>query len=289
MNSNGYRSIMHDWWRSRPRTQKARGCHSRHRARTKFNPFPSRTQRPAKCINSVEGTMHRRSGVRTVDRLRKEARKSGTNRSAWECGYLPAPHGLCKRNDATKGAICWTLSAHAPGLSSVRRSRQQWASSIWLFVLVGVAYFLAARLSLLLTKTRRRGRVLAGFRDRRGCPDRTGTGRALPVAAGAAVATIVANLLGDRTFMGAVVFAVCNAGEALLAGWLIQRYFGPTFSLDRLSHVLGLLGAATVAAAISGMGGTAGFLYFHSSTAPFWQRGNTGSLPTRSGSSLSHR
>src|SRR4029078_3540182 len=44
--------------------------------------------------------------------------------------------------------------------------------------------------------------------------------------------------------------------------------------LDRLSHVLGLVTAAVVATAISGIGGTAGFLYFHSSTATIlstWQ------------------
>jgi PAS domain S-box-containing protein len=55
---------------------------------------------------------------------------------------------------------------------------------------------------------------------------------------------------------------------------LIQRYFGLNFALDRLSHVLGLVTAAVVATAISGIGGTAGFLYFHSSTAPIlstWQ------------------
>jgi len=80
--------------------------------------------------------------------------------------------------------------------------------------------------------------------------------------------------MGDRTLISALVFALCNAGEALLAGWLIERYFGLGFSLDRLSHVLGLLGSAIVAAAVSGVGGTAGFLYFHNSTAPIlatWQ------------------
>src|SRR5262245_66456746 len=80
--------------------------------------------------------------------------------------------------------------------------------------------------------------------------------------------------MGDRTLMGAIVFALCNAGEALVAGWLIYHYFGPSFSLDRLGHVLGLLGSAIVATAISGVGGTAGFLYFHSSNGPImstWQ------------------
>src|SRR5262245_43618825 len=96
----------------------------------------------------------------------------------------------------------------------------------------------------------------------------------LPVAAGAAIATIIANLMGDRTIMSALVFAVCNAGEALLTGWLVERYFGPDFGLDRLTHVMGLLTAAILATAVSGIGGTAGFLYFHNSTAPIlatWQ------------------
>jgi PAS domain S-box-containing protein len=95
-----------------------------------------------------------------------------------------------------------------------------------------------------------------------------------PVAIGAAVATIVANLMGDRSLLSAIVFALCNATEALLAGWLIHRYFGVNVSLDRLSHVLGLVTASVVATAVSGVGGTAGFLYFHNSTAPIlatWQ------------------
>jgi PAS domain S-box-containing protein len=160
-------------------------------------------------------------------------------------------------------------------LSSTRKSGRDWAGSFGLFVLVGIAYFLAARLSLLLL-TKPDG--VAVFWPASGVAAGTliavGPAARLPVAAGAAVATIVANLLGDRTLMGAIVFALCNASEALLAGWLIQHYFGPAFSLNRLGHVLGLLGSAIVAAAVSGVGGTAGFLYFHSSTAPIvttWQ------------------
>jgi integral membrane sensor domain MASE1 len=96
----------------------------------------------------------------------------------------------------------------------------------------------------------------------------------LPVAAGAMVATIVANLMGDRTLLSAVVFALCNAGEALLTAWLIEHFFGLRFNLGKLGHVLGLLACAIVATAVSGIGGTAGFLYFHSSDAPIltiWQ------------------
>ena len=62
-----------------------------------------------------------------------------------------------------------------------------------------------------------------------------------------------ANLLGDRTLAGPIVFALCNAGEALLCAVLIERYFGPQFSLDRLRNVLGLLMGAIIATAASGI------------------------------------
>src|SRR6516164_4352430 len=83
------------------------------------------------------------------------------------------------------------------------------------------------------------------------------------VVAGTMAATIVANLLGDRNVSSSIVFALCNAGEALLTVGLIDRFFGSPFNLDRLRHVLGLLGAAMLAAAVSGIGGALGFVLFH--------------------------
>jgi PAS domain S-box-containing protein len=152
---------------------------------------------------------------------------------------------------------------------------QLWSRSIWLAVAVGVAYFLAARLSLLLlTKPDGVAVFWPASGVAAGVLIALGPSARWPVAAGAMVATIVANVLGDRGLSSALVFALCNAGEALLTGWLIERYFGSGFSLDRLSHVLGLLAAAVVATTVSGIGGTVGFLYFHSSTTPIlttWQ------------------
>jgi len=161
------------------------------------------------------------------------------------------------------------------GKLAVGRASGLWTNWIGLSILIGVAYFLAARLSLLLlTKPDGVAVFWPASGVAAGALVALGPRARLPVAVGAAVATIVANLMGDRTLVSALVFAICNAGEALLAGWLIQRYFGLNFALDRLSHVLGLVTAAVVATAISGIGGTAGFLYFHSSTAPIlstWQ------------------
>ena len=152
---------------------------------------------------------------------------------------------------------------------SVVAVRQPWVGSIGLAAAVGIGYFLAARLSLrLLTKPDE----VAVFWPAAGVAAGTliALGRAArwPVAAGAMAATIVANLLVERTVLGSIVFALCNAGEALLTAGLIERYFGPHFTLDRLRHVLGLLAAAIVGAAVSGIGGTVGFRYFEHSSAP---------------------
>ena len=151
----------------------------------------------------------------------------------------------------------------------------RWVSLSGLAVLVAVVYFLSARLSLvLLTKPDGVAVFWPASGVAAGLLIAFGPSARLPVAGGAMLATIVANLLGDRSLSSAVVFAVCNAGEALLTAWLIERQFGSNFTLSDLRQVLGLVVAAAVGAAVSGIGGTIGFKYFHSSTTPIliiWQ------------------
>src|SRR5208282_5693987 len=140
---------------------------------------------------------------------------------------------------------------------------RRWVSSIVLAVALAVAYFLAARLSLaLLTKPDGVAVFWPAAGVAAGVLIALGPGARWPVVAGAMVATIVANLLGDRSIWSAVVFAVCNAGEAVIVAGLIERYFGSSFSLDTLRQVLGLLAAAVVGTAISGIGGTLGYVLF---------------------------
>ncbi len=154
-------------------------------------------------------------------------------------------------------------------LSGAAGSTRRWLGAGMLAVAVGVAYFLAARLSLvLLTKPDGVAVFWPASGVAAGVLIALGSRARWPVMAGAMVATIVANLLGDRTFLGAITFALCNAGEAVLTAGLIEHYFGPRFSLSDLRHVLGLLVAAIVGTAVSGVGGTIGFVFFHSSTAP---------------------
>jgi PAS domain S-box-containing protein len=160
-------------------------------------------------------------------------------------------------------------------LLAVADPTRRWIRAIGLAVAVGIAYLLAARLSLsLLTKPDGVAVFWPASGVAAGALIALGPGARWPVAIGAMAVTIVANLLGDRSFAGAITFALCNAGEAMLTAFLIERQFGSNFSLDRLRHVLGLLAAAAFGAAVSGVGGTLGFVLFHGSTAPsltIWQ------------------
>jgi signal transduction histidine kinase len=145
-----------------------------------------------------------------------------------------------------------------------------WVGSIELAIAVGVAYFLAARLSLaLITKPDGVAVFWPAAGVASGVLIALGPGALVPVAAGAIGATCVAHLLaGDPFIWAAIGFGLCNAGEAVLVAWLIQRYFGSAFSLGRLRCVLGLVAAAMVGPAISGIGGTLIFVWLHGSTAP---------------------
>jgi PAS domain S-box-containing protein len=156
-----------------------------------------------------------------------------------------------------------------PQQSGLAITSRPWIVSAVFALALGVTYFLAARLSLaLLTKPDGvavfwpAAGVAAGTLIAVGPPARW------PVVAGAMAATLIANLLGDRTIWSAIVFAVCNAGEAVIVAALIERYFGADFDLGRLGHVLGFLAAVVAGTAISGIGGTLGYVLFHSSTAP---------------------
>jgi PAS domain S-box-containing protein len=154
-------------------------------------------------------------------------------------------------------------------VSAFAESRRPWVNSVALAAALGVAYFLAARLSLaLLTKPDGVAVFWPAAGVAAGVLIAIGPSARWPVVAGAMAATIVANLLGDRSIWSATVFAVCNAGEAVIVAGLIERYFGQNFGLDTLRQVLGLLAAAIFGPAISGIGGTLGYVLFHSSSAP---------------------
>jgi PAS domain S-box-containing protein len=144
-----------------------------------------------------------------------------------------------------------------------------WAMSLGLAVAVGIIYFLAARLSLALIS---RPDGVAVFWPAAGVSSGVligfGPAARLPVILGTVAATITANLLGDRSFSSALVFAFCNAGEAVIVAAFIQRFFGWPFRLGSLKCVFGLVAAAIVATAISGAVATVGYMTLYASPAP---------------------
>jgi signal transduction histidine kinase len=151
----------------------------------------------------------------------------------------------------------------------------RWAGPIGLAIAVGIAYFVAARLSLaLLTKPEGVAVFWPAAGVSAGVLIALGAQVRWPVVFGTMAATIAANLLGDRNLWGAVLFALCNAGEAVLTAHLVERHFGSDFELSKLRNVLGLAVAALIGAAVSGVGGAITFKLFHSTTTPIlttWQ------------------
>jgi integral membrane sensor domain MASE1 len=158
-----------------------------------------------------------------------------------------------------------------------------WISATGLTTAVGIAYFLAAQLGLAL---RAEGDGVAVFWPAAGVSSGVlialGRDARLPVTGAAMVATIAANLTGDRNVGTATAFAFCNAGEALFVAWLIERYFDPPFTLNRLRNVLGLLAAAVVATPVGNGRGCSGITRMAMASlpsrcwvacrAPWWSR-----------------
>jgi PAS domain S-box-containing protein len=149
-----------------------------------------------------------------------------------------------------------------------------WSEAIATGVLTGIAYFLAARLSLVLLAELQ---GVAVFWPASGVAVgillASGPRARAPVAIGVIVATVAANLLGDRNLWASLSSGFCNAGGALLTAWLVGRWFGQPFRLDALSRVLGFLLAATIGAAATAAGGAVTMHLFHTS-APvlgIWQ------------------
>lgn len=133
---------------------------------------------------------------------------------------------------------------------------------------VSLIYFVTARLSLLLLEPVDGVAVFwpaAGVAS--GILIAFGAAVRWPVVTGVAVATIAANLLGDRNIGSSVFFAIANAGEALIVAGLIQRFYGLPFELNELRKVLALFAATIAGTSLSGIAGTIGFVVFYGSSA----------------------
>jgi PAS domain S-box-containing protein len=139
-----------------------------------------------------------------------------------------------------------------------------WAISVLATVAVAIAYFLSARLSLALLE---KPDGVAAFWPAAGVASGAlivaGSAARWPVILGVVAATMLANLLGDRNVWSSIVSAVADAGEAATIAGLIERWYGELFELNTLRRVIGLFAATIAATAVSGVVGTAGFVWFH--------------------------
>jgi len=162
-----------------------------------------------------------------------------------------------------------------PQRSAADALARRWARSVGLAAAVGVAYFLAARLSVGLVLKPEGVAVFwpaAGISS--GVLIALGPRSRWPVAAGVTVATIVIHqLIADPLWAG-IALGLSNAAEAVITAALIARYFGTDFSIGRLRQVLGLLVAAIVGTAVSGIGGAVTYRLFAGPSAEMlttWQ------------------
>jgi two-component sensor histidine kinase/integral membrane sensor domain MASE1 len=150
-------------------------------------------------------------------------------------------------------------------------SKPSGIGSIGLALAVGIVYFLVVQLSLRVLAT---PNGVAAFWPAAGVSSgmliALGRDARWSVSAGVMAATVIANVMGDGNVLGATAFALCNAGEALLTMWLVERFLPPGFSLGSLRNVLGLLASAILATAASGLGGMAAYKLFYSPTIPVW-------------------
>ena len=143
-----------------------------------------------------------------------------------------------------------------------------WMLGLGCTVGVATAYFLAARFGLaLLTEE------VAVFWPASGVAVGVlvvlGRRVRAAVVVGVIAATIIANLMGDRSLWTSLFKGFCNAGEAVLTAWLIERWFGREFAFDDVRHVLGFVAAAALGVAASALGGAATMTLLHTA-APFW-------------------
>ena len=152
---------------------------------------------------------------------------------------------------------------------------RRWVGGIGLTAAVGSVYFLAGLLGIRLLMPPEGIAVFwpaAGISS--GVLIALGRSARWPVAAGAASATIVANLVAKVDIWTTFAFVLGNTAEPLIIAGLIEHYLGARFSLDRLRPVLCLLAAAVAGPTVAGIGWTVVYRLFHTSTVPMlttWQ------------------
>jgi signal transduction histidine kinase len=151
---------------------------------------------------------------------------------------------------------------------------RRWVGGIGLAAAVGLAYFLAAALSVRLVL---KPEGVAVFWPAAGLS--SGLLIVLkrarwPVLAGVIGATVAIHIIIKDPLWAGIALGLCNGAEALITAGLIQYYFGPGFNLARPRNVFSLLAAAVLGTSVSGIGGAVTYRVLHGPSAPMletWQ------------------
>ena len=150
-----------------------------------------------------------------------------------------------------------------------------WRGAVGLAVAIGVTYFLASRLGMVL---RDEPEGLAVFSPAAGIATGVlialGRGARIPVAVAVVSATIACSLIACSLMMGrspwlAIPFSLANAGQPLITAWLIERWFGGAFKLEDVRQVLGFLVASAIGAGVAAAAATVAISLFEPTAFPF--------------------
>jgi hypothetical protein len=120
-------------------------------------------------------------------------------------------------------------------LSVVNSSRSPW-NLAKIAVTIGIAYFLASRLGLILRAEPDVAVFWPAAGIAVGASIALGPGARLPLAIGIFVATIACLLTIGRNAWLAIAFALLNAGQPLFTAWLLERWFGARSSWKMCSE-----------------------------------------------------
>ena len=144
------------------------------------------------------------------------------------------------------------------GGTGVERSRSavgsSWSGGLQFAVGVGIAYFLAGRLGLLLRAEPGMAVFWPASGIAVGALIALGPKVRLPLAASLFLAATASSVTIGRNLGLSFAFGALSIGQALLTVWLLDRWFGQTFRLADVQRVLGFLAATMVGCGVAAVG-----------------------------------
>src|SRR5262249_33455009 len=172
---------------------------------------------------------------------------------------------------------CHTKSRHSISPGGTERGRVERSHSgisqscfggVKLTVATGVAYFLAARLGLVLRVDRGVAVFWAASGVAIGALIALGPKARLPLAVAVFLATAASNLMIGRDPWLTTVFGLLNASQTLFTAWLLERRFGRTFNLEGVQRVLAFLAAAAAGSALAAAGAAVAIAIYSPTASP---------------------